>query len=205
MRVHHPGRLLTLLACVGLSGCGSVSGVMLAGNIVSAAGAAAVDASRDSRREEGDAVRARGMQQYLAELGAEQGIAGDELAFGRLLTEQRDPDAFHWMCQAAMAGLPDAQLQLGHWYNEDRLREDLWPFIDARPDNATARAWYSAAASNGEGLALIYLATLPPTPGEVVHTGTAASAELAGLNALPDCSRSIWVTAPRASMARDDG
>ena len=58
-------------------------------------------------------------------------------------------DAWGWVCRAANAGYPQAQLQLGHWYNEDRNREDLWPFISLRPDNRKAYVWYSLAADNG--------------------------------------------------------
>ena len=45
---------------------------------------------------------------------------------------------------------------MGHWYNEDRNREDIWPFIDIRPDNKKAYVWYSLAESNGDLISLSY-------------------------------------------------
>ncbi len=62
----------------------------------------------------------------------------------------QEPAAEAWICHAAMRGHPKAQLQYGHWFNEDRAREDLFPFISVEPDNANAFLWYSLAADNGE-------------------------------------------------------
>jgi TPR repeat protein len=62
----------------------------------------------------------------------------------------QEPAAEPWICVAANRGHAKAQLQYGHWYNEDRIREDLFPFIHVTPDNSTAFIWYSLAADNGE-------------------------------------------------------
>ncbi len=58
-----------------------------------------------------------------------------------------------WVCRAANNGLARAQAHMGHWYNEDRKQEDLWPFIDIRPDNRDAFVWYSLAEANGDSFA----------------------------------------------------
>lgn len=62
----------------------------------------------------------------------------------------QEPAAEPWICLAANRGHAGAQLQYGHWFNEDRSREDLFPFIALAPDNASAYLWYSLAADNGE-------------------------------------------------------
>ena len=50
----------------------------------------------------------------------------------------------------------EAQLQMGHWYNEDRLREDMWPYVSLRPDNRKAYLWYGHAAAKGEGMGRLF-------------------------------------------------
>ena len=61
-----------------------------------------------------------------------------------------DPASQQWICAAANRGHARAQLQYGHWFNEDRAREDLFPFITITPNNADAYMWYDLATRNGE-------------------------------------------------------
>jgi hypothetical protein len=83
----------------------------------------------------------------------QRAAAGDveaQFQLGTYHMGRRDPAAQRWICEAASRGHPGAQLQFGHWYNEDREREDLFPFIPIEPDNATAFLWYRLAERNGE-------------------------------------------------------
>jgi len=81
----------------------------------------------------------------------------------------QEPAAEPWICLAANRGHAKAQLQYGHWFNEDRAREDLFPFIALAPDNASAYLWYSLAADNGEPRAAHFRDSL-------IHAGMDAQA-----------------------------
>ena len=183
-------------ASLGLGGCGPMTGVMLAGNIVNAAGTAAVDASLATRDAAGEAERERGIEEHLAWIGAEDGDAAAAYALATLLTERHDPDARRWMCEAALKGNANAQLQLGHWYNEDRRREDLWPFISIAPDNQVAYRWYSAALENGDQRAGIFR--------ESLADGAADAVALQTPGRLPTgCESGLLQAAPRAAAPHD--
>ena len=62
----------------------------------------------------------------------------------------REPRGADWVCQAAIQGHPQAQLQYGHFFNEDRKRGDLFPYVEIAPDNVQAFLWYSLATRGGE-------------------------------------------------------
>lgn len=189
----HPLAAAALLAMSAtLTGCGPVTGVMLAGNIINAAGYAAVDASLEARDEQGAAERQRGMAEHLAWVGAENGDPTAAYRLATLLTQRHDPSAVRWMCEAALEGHAGAQLQVGHWFNEDRRREDLWPFIDLTPDDRVAYLWYTSALDNGEQRAFIFRETLSRSP----DSGSSAAT-------LPGCGQQRWHAAPRDSNKRE--
>jgi TPR repeat protein len=80
-------------------------------------------------------------------------IGGDveaQFQIGTYYLLLQEPVAQRWICEAASRGHAKAQLQYGHWFNEDRTREDLFPFIAITPDNTRAYVWYSLAADRGE-------------------------------------------------------
>lgn len=135
------GFVLNLSACMGPE-------VMIATNVASAALKASVEYAEKNKPTPAEAWRAA-RRQYLEE----QGHAGNvkaQYTLGQLYHVHRQSAAHFWMCKAANGGHPAAQLQLGHWYNEDRLDEDPWPYISVRPDNRTAYMWYEMAEKNGD-------------------------------------------------------
>ena len=80
-------------------------------------------------------------------------LAGDveaQFQIGTYYLLLQEPVAERWICEAASRGHAKAQLQYGHWFNEDRAREDLFPFIGITPDNTQALLWYTLAAEGGE-------------------------------------------------------
>ena len=184
-----------LASGMALSGCGPLSGVMLVGNIVNAAGIAVVDASNEAREARGEAERERGIDEHLAWMNAESGDSDGAYKIATLLSERHDPDAMRWMCEAARGGHPRAQLQVGHWYNEDRRREDLWPFIGVSPDDDVAYQWYTAALDNGEDRAFIFRESLS-------YTTLEAEARSGVSTSLPACGGRSWQLAPRQTLAR---
>ena len=138
--------------------------------------------------------RQRGIAEHLAWVGAESGDPDGAYRVATLLSERHDPDAMRWMCEAAREGHAGAQLQVGHWYNEDRRREDLWPFIGVTPDDEIAYQWYTAALDNGEDRAFIFRESLS-------HGATGVHAQGATLPAGCDTG-GPWKMAPRETLAR---
>ena len=136
-----------MLVAAALSACMGPQ-VMIATNVASAALKASVDYAEKNKPTPAQAWRAS-RRQYLEEQG-HAGNASSQYAVAQLYQGHRDGAAQFWMCKAANSGHPAAQLQLGHWYNEDRLTEDPWPFISVRPDDRVAYMWYSLAELNGE-------------------------------------------------------
>jgi len=154
-----------VLACTAaLGGCVDPVG-MVASGVAQAAIKTAIEQAEKSR----PTPQQLWHRAQLASL-ERRAAAGDAEAQYRLGTYYlllRDPAAEPWICEAANQGHARAQLQYGHWFNEDRAREDLFPFITLRPDNATAYLWYELAARNGEPRAPFFRDSL-------IHAGIAA-------------------------------
>ncbi|MCP5149658.1 MAG: sel1 repeat family protein [Ectothiorhodospiraceae bacterium] len=142
-----------VLGCVATAGCLGPE-AMIAANVASAALKATVEYAERNR----PSPQAQWRQERVSLLraSAERGELDAQVHLAKMFQASGDPAAYHWMCRAARAGSVEAQRQLGHWYSEDRLREDLWPFIGVTPDDRDAWVWYSRAAAEGDPLA-IYL------------------------------------------------
>ncbi len=122
--------------------------VMIATNVASAALKASVEYAEQNQPTPAQAWRTA-RRQNLEELG-HAGDVGAQYALAQLYQAHHYREAQFWMCKAANSGYTAAQLQLGHWYNEDRLAEDPWPFISVEPDDRVAYMWYSLAERNGD-------------------------------------------------------
>jgi TPR repeat protein len=92
----------------------------------------------------------------LLESRAYGGDAEASYLLARIHQSHERRDAEHWMCEAANVGHREALMQMGHWYNEDRRREELWPYITLSPDNRKAYVYYTLAARRGEIIATAY-------------------------------------------------
>jgi TPR repeat protein len=132
--------------------------VMIAANVASAALKAGVEYAEKNKPSPEETFRWAKIE--LLEEQANGGDVDAQYAMGIYYQATREARARHWICRAAAGGHPRAQLQYGHWYNEDRNREDLWPFIGISPDNREAWRWYSLAAENGEIGALHHIERL---------------------------------------------
>lgn|GEM_PF-4360083 len=136
-----------IAGCALLVGCGSPQ-LMIASNLAQAAIKTSIDYAEKHRptpeqawaREQHDLLVAR----------ARGGDLQAQYRLGVLYAAAHDRRARLWMCRAANRGHPEARRQLGHWYNEARKREDLWPFIALRTDDRDAYVWYSLAARAGD-------------------------------------------------------
>ena len=95
-------------------------------------------------------------QRELLESRAARGDLAAHYELGRVAARKEQRDAEHWICMAANKGHPKSLLQMGHWYNEDRDDEDLWPYIAISPDNRKAWVYYSLAAERGELMGAAY-------------------------------------------------
>ena len=87
---------------------------------------------------------------------AGQGDKDAQFQLAQQLQAQKKPDAATWMCRAAQAGHAQAQRQVGHWFNEDRRREDIWPYIRLTPSDKKAYAWYVLAKSSGDTVSGVF-------------------------------------------------
>jgi TPR repeat protein len=148
-----PRCLLLLLLCALLTACGPASTVMLVGNVVNAAGHAVTDKQLADRTPQDDVNEA---YEEILQVNAAEGDPESQYQLGMFYVSKRDGAALQWVCRAAAAGHSKAQLQMGHWYSEDRLQSDLWPFIDIRPNDNQAYAWYSLAEKNGDEDAALF-------------------------------------------------
>jgi hypothetical protein len=139
--------LATIAAVVALTGC-----VDPASMVVSSVATATVRTIIDQAHKNRPTPQQLWHRSQVAALEQRAGAGDIEAQFqlGTYHMTRRDPAAQHWICEAASRGHAGAQLQYGHWYNEDRDREDLFPFIAIAPDDATAFLWYSLAERNGE-------------------------------------------------------
>lgn len=130
-----------------LGACGGPE-AMIVSSLMSAAVRTAVDQAQKNR----PTPEQMWHEAQVASL-ERRAIAGDpeaQFQIGTYYLVLQEPLSEQWICAAANQGHPKAQLQYGHWFNEDRSREDLFPFIALTPDNSTAFMWYDLAASNGE-------------------------------------------------------
>ena len=148
-------RLITLLPLtLAVSGCLVAPPIMIAADVVSAAMKASIDYAEKNKptsEQLWEKARIDRLQRR-----AQSGDVEAQYEMGLIHQAAQSSGARHWVCLAANSGLARAQAHMGHWYNEDRKREDLWPFIDIRPDNKKAFVWYSLAESNGDVMSLNY-------------------------------------------------
>ena len=152
IRSRHIG--LVALCCT-LSGCGP-SAVMLVGQVVNAAGTAVVEQREKEQRERPFEQRRMEAAEELLRYQAEGGDADAQYRLGLLYEMSKQPQAKEWVCRAAIGGHGKAQLQMGHWYSEDRKTVDPWPHIRVSPDDRQAYLWYSLAEASGEPAAALF-------------------------------------------------
>ena len=140
--------LLALSFVLTLSGCLVAPPVMIAADVMSAA----IKAGADYAEKNKPTPEERWEQSKLDRLTrrADDGDLDAQYQLGLVHQAASSGRAKVWVCRAANNGLARAQAHMGHWYNEDRKQEDLWPFIDIRPDNRDAFVWYSLAEANGD-------------------------------------------------------
>lgn len=138
---------LVTLASSGLAGCVSVAGT-IASSVASAAIKTAIEQAEKNRPTPEE------LWQDAQMASLERRAIGGELEaqyqLGTYYLAVHEPAAADWICQAANMGHPKAQLQYGHFFNEDRKHEDLYPFLSIRPNNVEAFVWYSLATRHGE-------------------------------------------------------
>ena len=149
--------LVSLVVTGVLIGCAPAPALIVL-DVVSAAvnaGAAYSEANTPTSAEAWQNDRLESLQQH-----ASVGDFAAQYQLGIYYQSIQHASAQTWICRAANAGYAQAQLALGHWYNEDRNNEDLWPFIDIRPDNREAFVWYNLARINGVDTASLYLANI---------------------------------------------
>ena len=145
--------LLAPFVCV-ISGCLVAPQIMIAADVVSAAMKAGVhyaEKNKPTTEERWEEARIDRLERR-----AQDGDIEAQYELGLIYQRAKSGRAKHWVCRAANNGLARAQAHMGHWYNEDRKREDIWPFIDIRPNNETAFVWYSLAESNGDLISFSY-------------------------------------------------
>jgi TPR repeat protein len=142
--------LALVLSSTTLAGC--VDPVSLvASSVLSAALKTAVEQAEKSRPTPEDLWHEA--QLAALEREARSGAATAQFRLGTYYVQTQESKAQVWICFAASQGHARAQLQYGHWFNEDRAREDLFPFITITPNNSDAFLWYALAAKNGESRA----------------------------------------------------
>ena len=138
---------LAALAAGCLTGCVSVAGT-IASTVASAAIKTAIEQSENSK------PTPEQLWQDAQMASLERRAIGGELEaqyqLGTYYLVIQEPTAADWICQAANMGHAKAQLQYGHFFNEDRKREDLYPFLSIHPNNVEAFVWYSLSARHGE-------------------------------------------------------
>lgn len=156
MRSRIPARVVSVLLLVVsalLAGCVGV-GTTIASSVLSAAIKTAVEQSQNNKPSPEQMWH--DAQIASLEHRAVNGDVEAQFQIGTYYLMHQEPTAERWICQAANQGHPKAQLQYGHWFNEDRKREDLFPFIGLNPDNVQAFVWYSLAANSGESRAPLF-------------------------------------------------
>lgn len=142
--------LLTGTLLGGLGGCASVGTTVLT-SIASAAIQTAIEQTTSHQ----PSAEQLWQDAQLASL-EHRAISGDSQAqfdLGTYYLVLQEPAGADWICQAAIVGHPQAQLQYGHFFNEDRQLEDLYPFVQITPDNEQAFVWYSLSSQAGDPMA----------------------------------------------------
>ena len=135
------------LLCTALAGCvDPVS--MVASSVLSAAIKTAVEQAEKNQPTPDELWQEA--QFAKLEREARAGAPEAQYRLGTYYIQTQESTAQTWICAAANQGHARAQLQYGHWFNEDRAREDLFPFINITPNNSDAYLWYALAAQNGE-------------------------------------------------------
>jgi len=127
---------------------------MVASSVLSAAIRTGIESAKNNRAD----PEKLWQQAQLAQV-EQNAIAGDvdaQFQLGILYLLRQEPGAADWICHAANQGHGKAQLQYGHLFNEDRKRDDLFPFISIGPDNVQAFIWYSLSANNGEPRGVLF-------------------------------------------------
>jgi TPR repeat protein len=147
---HIAGFVIAGAVCGSLGGCASIGTTVLT-SVASAAIKTAIEQTQNHRPS------AEQLWQDAQLAGLEhRAISGDSQAqyeLGTYYLVRRESAGADWICQAAIVGHPQAQLQYGHFFNEDRKQEDLYPFVNIFPNNEQAFVWYSLATRAGEPMA----------------------------------------------------
>jgi len=148
MRLSLALRLTAAALCIlALNGCVSV-----AGTIASAVAQAAIKTAIDQAEKNKPTAEQLWHEAQVAGL-EHRAISGEleaQYQLGTYYLVLQEPGGADWICQAAIQGHAKAQLQYGHFFNEDRKLDDLYPFVGIRPDNVQALVWYSLSSNNGE-------------------------------------------------------
>lgn len=136
-----------LLFCAALSGCVSVAGA-----IASSVAQAAIKTAIDQAEKNKPTPEQLWHEAQVASLEhrAVSGEVDAQYQLGTYYLVLQEPRGVDWLCQAAIQGHAKAQLQYGHFFNEDRKLDDLYPFVGIRPDNVQALVWYSLSDQHGE-------------------------------------------------------
>lgn len=124
--------------------------------MLSAALKSAIDHSKNNPAPRNDEQLWREAQFAQLERKARAGDVDAQFHLGTFFIQAQQAQAQQWICAAANHGHAGAQLQYGHWFNEDRKHEDLFPFIRITPNNSEAFFWYSLAVQNGESRAGLF-------------------------------------------------
>ncbi len=146
-----------LISSVLLSACADPL-TMVASSVLSAVIQTGIKAGIESAQKNRADPEKLWQQAQLAQV-EQRAIGGNvdaQFQLGIYYLLRQEPGAVGWICQAANQGHARAQLQYGHLYNEDRKRDDLFPFVSITPDNVQAFVWYSLAATNQDARAILF-------------------------------------------------
>jgi len=146
-----------LLSSVLLSACADPL-TMVATSVLSAVIQTGIKAGIESAQNNRSDPEKLWQQAQLAQV-EQQAIGGNvdaQFQLGIYYLLRQEPRSVGWICLAANQGHARAQLQYGHLYNEDRKRNDLFPFVSIAPDNVQAFVWYSLAAGNQDARAILF-------------------------------------------------
>lgn len=148
MRLTATFRVTVVCLCsIGVGGCVSVAGT-IASSVASAAIKTAIaqaEKNKPTPEQLWHEAQVAGLEHR-----AVSGEIEAQYQLGTYYLILQEPRGADWICQAAIQGHAKAQLQYGHFFNEDRKLEDMYPFIGIRPDNVQALVWYSLSDQHGE-------------------------------------------------------
>ena len=150
-------RLAAALTCVfSLTGCLLPPEVTIASYVVQAAIKTGMRYAEENKPTPEQAWKQEQIDR-LHEV-ADSGNRDAQFRLGLLYQHRGDDQSEEWMCRAAQSGHVKAQVQVAHWFNQDRLKEDHWPFLSITPNDQTAYVWYGIAARQGSVGAEIFQA-----------------------------------------------